>query len=173
VTGRQIRWAIDHGFEDMRLDSAVWNEATLTNIDAAKVSASVIAVLKSGRSAIVHSCCGPNDPRFIATGAANRPAESHRNAIGPLLGHVLREVVRSRSVERVAVFGGDTAGCVARCLDIEALEYLGPLEPGAPLCQVHSPDTAVDGLEIVFKGGQVGYDDFVRTVLRGKPERVP
>jgi uncharacterized protein YgbK (DUF1537 family) len=29
----------------------------------------------------------------------------------------------------------------------------------------------VDGLEIAFKGGQVGYDDFFGTLLRGQPQR--
>jgi uncharacterized protein YgbK (DUF1537 family) len=49
------------------------------------------------------------------------------------------------------------------------LEYAGPLEPGAPLSTIRSGDRDIDGLEIVFKGGQVGYDDFFNTVLSGRP----
>ena len=45
---------------------------------------------------------------------------------------------------------------------------IGPLEPGAPLCVVRSQESAVDGLEITFKGGQVGYDDFFGTLLSGR-----
>jgi uncharacterized protein YgbK (DUF1537 family) len=83
---------------------------------------------------------------------------------------VLSRVIQTRSVRRVAVFGGDTSGHIAESLGIEALEYVSPLEPGAPLCRVHSRDEAVDGLEIVFKGGQVGYDDFLATVLHGNSD---
>jgi uncharacterized protein YgbK (DUF1537 family) len=67
----------------------------------------------------------------------------------------------------VAVVGGDTSGQVARSLGIEAVEMIGPLEPGAPLCLVRSQDKIIDGLEVTFKGGQVGYDDFFGTLLRG------
>jgi uncharacterized protein YgbK (DUF1537 family) len=58
---------------------------------------------------------------------------------------------------------------VARTLGIESLEYLAPMAPGSPLCKVHAPGRAADGCEIVFKGGQVGRDDFFLDVLKGGP----
>jgi uncharacterized protein YgbK (DUF1537 family) len=51
---------------------------------------------------------------------------------------------------------------------MEALEMLTPLTPGAPLCRAHAPGSPVDGLEIVFKGGQVGAEDYFETVKRGR-----
>jgi len=88
-----------------------------------------------------------------------------------ILGRVLLGVLRAREVGRVAVVGGDTSGQVARTIGIEALEMVGPLDPGAPLCVARSRDGVVDGLEITFKGGQVGYDDFFGTLLRGRSNR--
>ena len=46
-------------------------------------------------------------------------------------------------------------------MGIESLEMLAPLAAGAPLCTVHAPDPALDGCEIIFKGGQVGGPDFL------------
>jgi len=170
VTGRQIHWGVEHGCDDFRLDTAALC-ASKTSNDAANVTKRIISTLNSGRSAIVHTCCGPNDPRFVATETGTRAGEAGVQKLGVLLGQVLRDVVDSQSVRRVAVFGGDTSGCVARSLGIDALEYVGPLEPGAPLCRVRSHDDAVDGLELVFKGGQVGYDDFLGTILHGRSNR--
>jgi uncharacterized protein YgbK (DUF1537 family) len=44
---------------------------------------------------------------------------------------------------------------------------LAPLAPGAPLCRAAAPGSPVDGIEINFKGGQVGAPDYFGTV-RGK-----
>ena len=113
----------------------------------------VLLALEHGRSAIVSTGRGQLDGG---------------DRLGKALGRILREVVQSCSVPRVAVVGGDTSGQVAREIGIEALEYIGPLEPGSPLCRARSGDPAVDGLEITFKGGQVGHDDFFATLLRGR-----
>jgi uncharacterized protein YgbK (DUF1537 family) len=55
-------------------------------------------------------------------------------------------------------------------LAIDALEMIGPLQPGAPLCVARSRQPDVDGLEIVFKGGQVGYDDFFGALRSGSSQ---
>jgi 3-oxoisoapionate kinase len=47
------------------------------------------------------------------------------------------------------------------------LEMLAPLTPGAPLCRARALGSPADGIEIVFKGGQVGAPDFFGTALRG------
>jgi uncharacterized protein YgbK (DUF1537 family) len=52
-------------------------------------------------------------------------------------------------------------------LGIEALEMIAPLTPGAPLCRAIAPGTAVDGLELVFKGGQVGAENYFESVKAG------
>ena len=92
------------------------------------------------------------------------------NQLGTILGRILRKLLHTCQLRRVAVTGGDTSGRVARTLGIDALEMAGPLAPGAPLCAIRSADAAIDGVEITFKGGQVGHDDFFGTLLRGRSD---
>ena len=68
-------------------------------------------------------------------------------------------------LKRIAVIGGDTSGHVAQSLGITALEMIAPLAPGSPLCVAHSSRPEVEGIEITFKGGQVGHDNFFGTLL--------
>ena len=49
-----------------------------------------------------------------------------------------------------------------------ARQMIAPLTPGAPLCRAHAPGSPVDGCEIVFKGGQVGAENYFETVKTGK-----
>jgi uncharacterized protein YgbK (DUF1537 family) len=82
---------------------------------------------------------------------------------------MLEDLLETTGIRRAVVCGGDTSMHVARALGIEALEYLGPMAPGSPLCKVHAPGRIADGCEIVFKGGQVGRDRFFLDVLNGGP----
>ena len=56
-----------------------------------------------------------------------------------------------------------------RALGIQALEMIAPLTPGAPLCRAYAPGSSVGECEVVFKGGQVGVENYFQTVLKGKP----
>lgn len=147
VTARQVAWAVENGYVDAPLQKDASVSDTVNQVRRA---------LESGRSAIVSTGRGQLDGG---------------DCLGQALGRILREVLHSCRVPRVAVVGGDTAGQVAQAVGIEALDYIGPLEPGSPLCRARSSDPAVDGLEITFKGGQVGHDDFFATLLRGRRER--
>jgi uncharacterized protein YgbK (DUF1537 family) len=46
---------------------------------------------------------------------------------------------------------------------------IAPLTPGAPLCRVYAPGSPLDGCEIIFKGGQVGAENYFEIIKRGKP----
>jgi uncharacterized protein YgbK (DUF1537 family) len=156
VTNRQIGWAIEHGFADVPIDVAK------SNSDAADVVASaaerIVAALNRGKSVVAYTSRGA---KTAGEPTADAPM------LGALLGRILVEVLQVHPVHRVAVVGGDTAGQFAREVQIEAAEMRGPLEPGSPLCIVHSRLPAIEGLEMTFKGGQVGHDDFFGTVLSG------
>jgi uncharacterized protein YgbK (DUF1537 family) len=52
-------------------------------------------------------------------------------------------------------------------LGIYALEALGSIAPGGPLCRLRSHNPRFDGLEFVLKGGQVGQLDFFDRVKNG------
>ena len=101
--------------------------------------------LKYGHNVIIDS--GPFDPAAAAE-------------MGPLLGCILRNLLECIRVQRVVVAGGDTSGAVARALQIESMEMVAPLTRGAPLCRVSAAGSPADGIEMVFKGGQIGAADF-------------
>ena len=81
-------------------------------------------------------------------------------SLGPALGSIASNAIRAHKLKRVVIAGGDTSSEVGRVLDIEALEMIAPLVAGAPVCKAHSSDQAIDGMEINFKGGQVGSEDY-------------
>ncbi|MNL52160.1 hypothetical protein D3C87_1753100 [compost metagenome] len=73
---------------------------------------------------------------------------------------IARFTAGETGLQRIVVAGGDTSSYAARAMGIEAVEMIAPLSPGAPLCRAYAPGSAVDGLQVVFKGGQVGKEDF-------------
>ena len=80
-----------------------------------------------------------------------------------------KALLAETGLRRACVAGGDTASYAARQMGVEALEMVGKMAPGSPLCRVVAGESAVDGAEIAFKGGQVGGDDFFTVVLKGRP----
>jgi uncharacterized protein YgbK (DUF1537 family) len=160
VTGRQIEWALAHGFAEAPLDVATLARGGQLELALSAIARRVIEEHDAGRSVIVHTSRGARDARL-----AERIGGSDQAATpGQMLGRVLDLVLQSRRVSRVAIAGGDTAGDVARTLGIETLRMVAPLAPGAPLCQARSRRPYVDGVEFTFKGGQVGGEDFFGVV---------
>jgi uncharacterized protein YgbK (DUF1537 family) len=137
VTAAQIHSAQGAGFAAISIDEP----------DAGRKA---IAVLRSGCSTIIHA------PQFIES-----------RCIGEMLGRLVRVVLDSTPVRRMIVAGGDTSGQVARALGIEALEMIAELTRGSPLCRASAPGSPADGMEITFKGGQIGPADFFRQVEQG------
>jgi uncharacterized protein YgbK (DUF1537 family) len=168
VTDRQIGWALEHGFAEVPIEALRLQQSKCLESDISKVAQQIVSLLENGQSVVAHTCRGPFDSRLAETKATTeRPSDGDRN-LGMILGRILRNVLPAGLVSRVGVVGGDTAGQVARSLEVDAVEMIGPLQPGAPLCVVRSRESAVDGIEITFKGGQVGYDDFCGTLLSGQ-----
>lgn len=148
VTTGQIDWALGNGFVGIPLD------AQAPQIEPAITAA--CTALRAGKSPLVFTARGQQ------TGA---PASAV--TLGTALGTIARTLVESESLPRVLVAGGDTSSYAARALGIEAVEMVAPLAPGAPLCRAHSTQRAVQGLEVNFKGGQVGAPDYFGAVQRG------
>jgi uncharacterized protein YgbK (DUF1537 family) len=86
--------------------------------------------------------------------------------LGSYLGELLRDLLQRTGVRRVVLAGGDTSTHAVRQLGVDALTFAALTTPGAPLCRCHSTG-AMDGLEIVLKGGQVGPEDYFARVRRG------
>ena len=162
VTLAQIAWALKNGFAEVPLAaSALAGKNSGTEIKRATTAAAKL--LQAGRSVIVHTTKRGSDKR-IAAKLKSQTAE----ILGTALGQVLRGALAQGSVRRVCIAGGDTSSFAARALGIHALEMIAPLTPGAPLCRAHAPGSPADGCEIIFKGGQVGAEDYFEIVKRGK-----
>jgi uncharacterized protein YgbK (DUF1537 family) len=166
VTERQIAWAVEHGFAELPLDTPRLLSSNNIDAEISRLSQKAGAELDAGRSVIVHACRGPHDPR--RTAMPNSSDATTARCLGVILGRIVGRLLERGDVRRVAVTGGDTSGYVARTLGIEALEMLAPLAPGAPLCNARRSGAAGQPIEITFKGGQVGHDDFFGTLMGGR-----
>lgn len=165
VTGRQIEYATGHGFEEIALDTealaAARGDAEDRYADAAA------AAVGRGRSVVLHTALGPDDPRVASTRGFLGSQASTAELLGASMGRILSGVLARTPVARAVVTGGDTSYHVARALGIRALETVAPIQPGSPMCRVHGDDAGVSGIEMLFKGGQVGRPDIFLHALRG------
>jgi uncharacterized protein YgbK (DUF1537 family) len=163
VTKAQIMWARKHGFAEVALDAMALASRKKSGGEIQRATAATAKLLLSGRSVIVYTAAGGSVGRITAK-LKDRTAQ----VLGTALGKILRGVLTMNRVRRLCLAGGDTSSYAARAMGIEALEMIAPLTPGAPLCRAIAPDSPADGCEIVFKGGQVGAENYFEIVKRGK-----
>jgi uncharacterized protein YgbK (DUF1537 family) len=172
ATATQIGWARAHGFGVHRLDVARLIDPRDAEAEIARAVAAAAADVAQGRSPLVHSADGPDDPAVTGFAALAESAGVPRDAAVQRVGHGLAEVMRRLldrvPLQRVVVAGGDSSGEVAGALGIDALTVCAALAPGAPLCRAWSADARRDGLELVLKGGQMGGEDFLGAVVDGR-----
>jgi uncharacterized protein YgbK (DUF1537 family) len=171
VTAAQIGWAREQGFHTERLDLSRALLGHTRENEVERVVAGAAAAIRDGRSALVFSAEGPNDPHVIefdaiAARAGLGRADAARR-IGTTLAQVMRQLLDRVDLRRVVVAGGDSSGEVASALGIQALSVAAAMAPGAPLCRAWSDKARRDGLEIVLKGGQIGGLSFFGDVLAG------
>jgi len=177
VTDRQLAWGLERGFSEVPLDRARLFLETEAGIEIRSAIRRALEQMAKGRSVIIHTARGPQDPHIPATrgilegqGQGSGASKFHSGkTIGGALGKILGAILEQARVRRAVVAGGDTCGFVARELGIEALEMIGPIAPGGPPCRVYARHSSIKGREIVFKGGQVGKVDVLDNVLRGVP----
>lgn len=174
VTAAQIRYALDHGFTALAIDTvALAAEVTAEDLSretgfipaaAEKYALEVVALIRQGKNPLIHTSLGNNDPRVAETDRHFSEKGFGKAATAQLYGRLLGQIVRltaeQTELKRIVIAGGDTSSYAARAMGIEAVEMIATLSPGAPLCMAHAPGSAVDHLQLVFKGGQVGNDDF-------------
>lgn len=147
VTAGQIDWALAHDFTGIAFDPMA---------DLAAPTAAVVAALRASRNTLI----------YTSRGAPQGPALAPQQ-LGHALGQLARDAIAQTGVKRLLVAGGDTSSYAARALGIEAVEMIAQLAPGAPLCRAHAPGSPAHGLEVNFKGGQVGAPDYFGVVAAG------
>ncbi len=176
-TAAQIDWALDRGFEGIRLDTVRLADAASSEGEMNRAVAESLARLAEGRSVALYSAKGPEDPAIERTRARIAESGGDPERIGHLLGTrqglILRAILERSEVRRVCVAGGDTCGYAAKQLGIFALRTIIPVAPGAPLCRAYSRNARFDGLEISLKGGQNGADDYFGRILQGARQGDP
>lgn len=176
VTSGQIAWATSQGFAEISLDTeAIARDGDISSA-VADCGAAAVSHLKEGRSVIVHTSRGADDERvgktddiFKKQGLGQTTVRSRTAYLyGTALGQIVRTAAEKTNLKRIVIAGGDTSSFAARAMGIEAVEMIAPISPGAPLCRAFAPGSPVDGLEVNFKGGQVGPEDYFGMVLLGK-----
>jgi len=174
VTANQIDYALKHGFVEVALDpTAFANPAQIDDAIAQGIEAGLMA-LEGGNSVILHTGRGPNDPRIAKTTAYLKEQGyddldiklNSGEVFGTALGRILKGILEASDLQRAATAGGDTSYFVARALGVEALEVVAPTAPGSPMCRIYG--SGLDGVEMTFKGGQVGKVDFFVNIKTGQ-----
>lgn len=118
--------------------------------------ARTLAALSAGRSVVL-------------TSDDTAPPETRERPVLDLVGAaatgIVDAAVRAGATRRVVVCGGDTSGRVTGLLGVEALSIVANPWGNVVLLRAHAADPAVDGLELLLKGGQVGDDRLFPDVL--------
>ena len=151
VTAKQITWVIANGFKEIKLDAI--KVCSEDGVDE-KVMLEINSLLQQQKNVIVHT--GSNQEQNLSS-----------EKLGSVLGTIAKEAVKRSGVKRIVVSGGDTSSYAARAMDIEAVEMIAPIIIGAPLCKIYSNNKMMEGVEVNFKGGQVGSENYFETLMNG------
>jgi len=155
VTARQVEAA--HGYERLPVDAL---RLAAQDGYAADRVADAVARLRAGRHVLV------------ATSGADNPVDTGRaadvaHATAAFVARVVSAMAPIAPLRRVGIAGGDTSTRVVQALDLWGLTYRSVLSAGVTLCGARSDDPALDGLELMLKGGQMGTDDVFRRLADG------
>lgn len=154
VTAGQIAYAKTNGFEEVVIDAvSICNDGGMNG----DVLNEVNTLLQQQKNIIVH------------TGSKQAENLSSKK-IGTTLGIIAKGAIEKNSLKRVVIAGGDTSSYAARAMEIDAVEIIAPVVSGAPLCKAYSTNKNIDGLEVNFKGGQVGGENYFVLMQKGSDE---
>lgn len=173
----QIDAAVASGFVEVAVDAAALIAESQRGKMAQTLVATTVAHLEAGRSVLIHTAKGPNDPRIAqmiegmtAKGLARDEAKIRGGKqLAVEMGHIVLDILKAYPLPRLVVSGGDTSSQITKILDPDALVIQSNLSPGAPLCRVRSRKPYLADLEIALKGGQMGDQDYFVKALNGAP----
>ncbi len=175
LSALQIDAALAAGFADVPVDAAALVAQQGWQPSLAELAERAIEALWQGRSAMLHTARGPQDPRIAAmldalvARGATRDEAKHEGGrlLGQRLGQLVDTVLRAMPLRRLVLSGGDTASQITQRLAPDALLIAARLAPGAPLCRVVSRRPHLQQLQIALKGGQMGQLDYFVKALHG------
>jgi len=152
VTAGQIAYAIANSFEEVVTDAIkICNDGVVDESIMKRVN----KLLNQQKSVIVHT--GEKQTQNLSS-----------EKLGTALGTIAKDAVINAAVKRIVIVGGDTSSYAARAMEIDAVEMIAPLVIGAPLCKAYSKNKKINRLEVNFKGGQVGNEDYFEVMANGE-----
>ena len=157
VTARQVARAT--AYRTLRLDAS-----RLAAGDAGYRDATVTRIAS-------HLGAGEHVLACTVDAAGNARTDIPARALAVAGGDVLARVLAACPVRRFGVAGGDTSSLAMSALDAWGLSHLSRIAPGVALCRIHSDRAALDGVEVMLKGGQMGPDDLFDAFARGDHAR--
>lgn len=155
-TARQV--AAARSYDVVRIDAARLADPAQTDYRTA-LADDCAQRLRAGHHVLACTMPASGD----ATPASAAPADAR--ALAHAGGRLLVDVLARVPLARVGVAGGDTSSHAVLALDAWGLSFIRRVAPGVPLCRVHSDRPALDGLQIMLKGGQMGADDLFERLL--------
>jgi uncharacterized protein YgbK (DUF1537 family) len=180
LSAKQIETAISAGFADVAVDASALVDTARCKDAASALVETTIELLAQGKSVILHTARGPNDPRInaligsLVDRGENREQAMHGGGrlLGVRLGEIVQRILIEFPIQRLLLSGGDTSSQITRVLAPDALEIEARLSPGAPLCRVISDKPYLKGLQIALKGGQMGDAYYFVRALRGTTQLI-
>lgn len=148
ATRRQNQVAVESGIPKVSIDPFDLVEGKVDRRP-------IVEKLRAGQVVLVSTTAAPDDVARAHATAANRgwTAGTLGEKIAAATGALAAFLVAESGVARLITAGGETSGSVCRALGVRALEILGNIDPGVPLCQTGS-------LWMVLKSGNFGSSDF-------------
>ncbi len=149
VTKEQIKYAVANGFVEIPLEMKTTQGEHGNGFSIEVDMDKVVSALREKKSVIVH------------TGNIQEISQSESAyKLGTALGTIAKAAAEQSLVKRIIIAGGDTSSYAARAMEIEAVTMIAAFGFGAPLCKAISSNKSIDGLEVNFKGGQVGSENY-------------
>ncbi|RUW31342.1 four-carbon acid sugar kinase family protein [Mesorhizobium sp. M1A.F.Ca.IN.020.06.1.1] len=171
LNGAQIHDALSRGWEGVLLDPAALLESGGVEAAIERVQTAVGRGLETGRSVVVYTALGPDDPVLlkaaVAADASGQSRDIFAARIGAVFGAVGARAVEQHGLRRIVFAGGDTSSLAMRLMQATALRVVASRKSGGNISKLSSRNPVFDGLEVLLKGGQVGAPDILTKALVG------
>lgn len=132
-------------------------------INPEEIAADRDTVFQKYLSCMLELLGGGKDVLAVVGSAMNHDLK--RSDIARFTAQLTARVASSGLIDRLCIAGGDTSSLALQEIGAESLSYEADVEPGICLCRLHSQtQPAIDGLEILLKGGQMGSPQLFNTL---------
>jgi uncharacterized protein YgbK (DUF1537 family) len=154
VTARQV--AAAQSYERVALSPHVLFDAAAADAAVAHIS----TLLGQQRHVLAYTA--PADASSADTARAGDVAAASAGFVRRVLD---TQIAQGTPLRRVGIAGGDTSSLATRALGLWGLSYRAALGAGVAISRTHSDTAALDGVELMLKGGQMGGDPVFEQLL--------